>query len=124
MNSRTILDPIDGKSKAIVSLILGENVLQLVDGDAFELGLGRAGGADDRDLGVGHRVDRGNLDVVADPAELEPGVRRSGSPCGEFSVGHVAADRCDRRGRGLVLERLSGHGPAPGRSWRHAEGTA
>ncbi len=30
MNSRTILDPIDGKSKAIVSLILGENVLQLV----------------------------------------------------------------------------------------------
>ncbi len=36
MNSRTILSPIDGKSKAIVSLILGENVLQLVDGDAFE----------------------------------------------------------------------------------------
>ncbi len=35
MNSRTILDPIDGKSKAIVSRILGENVRQLVDGDAF-----------------------------------------------------------------------------------------
>ncbi len=32
MNSRTILEPIDGKSKAIVSRILGENVLQLVEG--------------------------------------------------------------------------------------------